>query len=833
MKKTFLLILPVFIFGGLVLSLFTFQKNTQAQNIGSFSGVVAPGFSFKKDLKLGDTDPDVKELQKMLNNDVATVVAIEGIGSRGQENTYFDEATKNAVIRFQNKYKDVVLTLNSLTEADGVVNKATRTKLNLLIGVITTYDSVGVPQGQGGPISSTPGQNNNNGNNNIPPASNQNPVVSQPSMNTCQLIDLLINVGAIAPNKASQARSVGNCSTQSSICQLIELLIDIDAIASGKVTQARAVGNCSAINRGYSNDGGNNGGNRNGGSDNWNGDNGGWGDNGGDGSGGSGGGGGGDNGGGGSGDPDCVGPDCNVIIDPDCTGPDCDVIINPSASSSNPISVDLKINGRDNYTVVSGVEDLTFSWTSKDASSCSVNSSPVYSGWSGNNKSTSGTERLKSNYSSTFTMYCFDRNSTFFNLDKAILTTPIGYSYTPGGNILPTTSCVTAPCADLKIDGRDSGVFVSQEKDSYEYTLSGFVKGVQNCKLYAESTDNQFSVNNYYGQNLYTPASGKEIYKLSFPGFSYGELAPSTGVKAIKLPTPKNINFSLACEDVTNPAKIIKDTVYTNFSKDLLPKLDLKVAGKDNYDLDINENKDKPVNVSWTSSGVTECVADSIKTKGKNSAGTINGWDGNKKKANEDEDLTFVSADKVVLKLSCNDGYLSDRNSKKEGVYKGLVDFVTTNIINTNTVPDRIKFTYITNSGHLLEFVKYNGGDIYEGGSIIDSNGQKVCGFNANEDIRHAVNKRRVPAGPALCSQGHGAPIVYTTLEGSQATVFADGYSQRADEQVSGTYQGIFSTCGINPDGIAGLSTEVISYQGGYNPPTYGSGSVKCLGAKE
>ena len=99
-------------------------------------------FSFKKDLIFGDTDADVKELQKVLNSTVDTMVSTEGPGSPGQESSYFGSLTKTAVIKFQKKY--------DITPADGNVGKITRTQLNLLIGVLVTTDSIGSPQNRAG-----------------------------------------------------------------------------------------------------------------------------------------------------------------------------------------------------------------------------------------------------------------------------------------------------------------------------------------------------------------------------------------------------------------------------------------------------------------------------------------------------------------------------------------------------------------------------------------------------------------------------------------------------------------------------------------------------------
>lgn len=60
-------------------------------------------FRFTKTLKQTDTHTDVRELQKMLNEDPETTVALEGTGSIGNETTYFGPNTKRAVIMWQKK----------------------------------------------------------------------------------------------------------------------------------------------------------------------------------------------------------------------------------------------------------------------------------------------------------------------------------------------------------------------------------------------------------------------------------------------------------------------------------------------------------------------------------------------------------------------------------------------------------------------------------------------------------------------------------------------------------------------------------------------------------
>ncbi len=87
-------------------------------------------YVFTQTLKLGQTHADVKELQKVLNQDVTTKVSISGTGSSGQETSFFGQMTYQAVIRFQNKYASEVLSPNGLSSGTGFVGAATLKKLN-------------------------------------------------------------------------------------------------------------------------------------------------------------------------------------------------------------------------------------------------------------------------------------------------------------------------------------------------------------------------------------------------------------------------------------------------------------------------------------------------------------------------------------------------------------------------------------------------------------------------------------------------------------------------------------------------------------------------------
>jgi len=80
-------------------------------------------FKFTSNLQLGSQGTEVQELQKCLEK--------EGIFSE-EITGHFGEKTKEAVVQFQEKYKEEILIPNNLTEGNGKVLGSTKEKLNEL-----------------------------------------------------------------------------------------------------------------------------------------------------------------------------------------------------------------------------------------------------------------------------------------------------------------------------------------------------------------------------------------------------------------------------------------------------------------------------------------------------------------------------------------------------------------------------------------------------------------------------------------------------------------------------------------------------------------------------
>ncbi len=89
--------------------------------------------AFTKTLSLGETHADVIRLQQFLNARGFTV-ATQGLGSKGQESSYYGVSTGVAVARFQEAYRTEILTPRGLQSGTGNFDQATMTKVNQLLG---------------------------------------------------------------------------------------------------------------------------------------------------------------------------------------------------------------------------------------------------------------------------------------------------------------------------------------------------------------------------------------------------------------------------------------------------------------------------------------------------------------------------------------------------------------------------------------------------------------------------------------------------------------------------------------------------------------------------
>jgi peptidoglycan hydrolase-like protein with peptidoglycan-binding domain len=87
---------------------------------------------FTNNLSKGMNNTDVKKLQMTLNMSSLTQLAPRGMGSPGNEGTYFGDLTKSAVIAFQNIFADQILVPAGLVSGNGYVGTATRKVLNQL-----------------------------------------------------------------------------------------------------------------------------------------------------------------------------------------------------------------------------------------------------------------------------------------------------------------------------------------------------------------------------------------------------------------------------------------------------------------------------------------------------------------------------------------------------------------------------------------------------------------------------------------------------------------------------------------------------------------------------
>ena len=89
------------------------------------SGSSTKSGQFKSDLGLGSQGSEVKELQKCLAKDPEVYPG-------GEVTSYFGKKTKEAVIKFQEKYKEEILEPYGLKKGTGEIKESSRAKLNKL-----------------------------------------------------------------------------------------------------------------------------------------------------------------------------------------------------------------------------------------------------------------------------------------------------------------------------------------------------------------------------------------------------------------------------------------------------------------------------------------------------------------------------------------------------------------------------------------------------------------------------------------------------------------------------------------------------------------------------
>ena len=100
-------------------------------------------YQFERNLRVGNTGADVKALQQTLNANGFTVAAAGHAGSAGMETTYFGNATKNALIKWQEANAATTLAPWGLTSGTGFFGATSRAEMNKCAGTPGTPTTPG------------------------------------------------------------------------------------------------------------------------------------------------------------------------------------------------------------------------------------------------------------------------------------------------------------------------------------------------------------------------------------------------------------------------------------------------------------------------------------------------------------------------------------------------------------------------------------------------------------------------------------------------------------------------------------------------------------------
>lgn len=109
------------------------DRNMPVPSPAYVAGTTAAPFADSENLISGRTGADVKLLQMILNLDPDTELAKQGPGSPGNETSFFGAATRNALIKFQEKYASEILAPWKFTKGTGIAGPTTMAKLNTLL----------------------------------------------------------------------------------------------------------------------------------------------------------------------------------------------------------------------------------------------------------------------------------------------------------------------------------------------------------------------------------------------------------------------------------------------------------------------------------------------------------------------------------------------------------------------------------------------------------------------------------------------------------------------------------------------------------------------------